>query len=1026
MTPARTCPQCDKPLTGDAPQGLCPECLLKAAFPSESALESAATGSFDPSPATTIPPDAGARLKYFGDYELLEEIARGGMGVVWKARQLNLHRDVALKMIRAGALATPDEVARFLREAEAAANLQHPNIVAIHEVGEHDGQHYFSMDLVSGRDLAALITDGPLPPQRAARYVKIIAEAIHFAHQRGTLHRDLKPQNVLIDTADQPRITDFGLAKIMKDDSQLTQSGVVMGSPSYMPPEQAAGRHGDIGPASDVYSLGAMLYELLTGRPPFRGATAMATLHDVMESEPAAPRRLKADIPPDLETICLKCLEKSPAARYPTARALAEELDRFLKGEPIQARPASAVHKAVSWVRRHPSALAAAAAFVMVSLAFGVFYLFEENAFLRAQQADPTLARIPGWRHESLQEWNTINFLAFLAGAWMFFAVGARARGGSFKQRLDTAMYAQPLRPLDERTRNFALGAGLILVGCGVVLLAKTIQAHVWEGESILGPILTIYLVVYIGLAILGIVIRDYRLVHYGTSSRQLTAEQIQPVRRALEGFDLPAAIEHYREAAPEAGWAEARRQVIGLFHSLRAQDPDKFVPPPLSLATLNWKTLGIRALTATVILGVLWYLTPPSSPVSAVSQFAYSFLFGMGWMAFTSVKGFWKRMLLLAPALLVMILSEAIVPRLAESSSHSPGPYLFGFFFGSALMASGFNPLVLEEARSRRRMRGRRRQPLPALDRASLGTPIAAAIEAAFNRDIFFVQHDVLAAAERHRVWDEAGRPILVADSPPRLGRVAFAVPLAAAAFLVVDALLMMLAVAGLSMLHLDRDTGFRVFLGGVVLAFVAAGIPAIAVFLRVLGLRSIVLHADDSTGQPLVELRPTGRSFFAMRYTVYDGKGNCLAGLSANRLYGLWRLRWTGYRPDQSRWFVAIEDSRIPRVVRGAAQSVLGLLAFSILLFAGLVLIVSFGSGHVGAGLLVLLALVAVLGAAGFLIRKLRPNVSIARADNGEILGRLCHEGEETRTRLDLVADQEHFDRRVAVAVAVLMDKL
>ena len=188
------------------------------------------------------------------------------------------------------------------------------------------------MDLVSGRDLGALVTDGPLAPQRAARYVKIIAEAIHFAHQRGTLHRDLKPQNMLIDAADQPRITDFGLAKIMKDDSQLTQSGVVMGSPSYMPPEQAAGRHGDIGPASDVYSLGAMLYELLTGRPPFRGATAMATLRDVMEAEPTALRRLKADIPPDLETICLKCLEKSPSARYPTARRWPRNWTVFSKG----------------------------------------------------------------------------------------------------------------------------------------------------------------------------------------------------------------------------------------------------------------------------------------------------------------------------------------------------------------------------------------------------------------------------------------------------------------------------------------------------------------------------------------------------------------------------------------------------------------------------------------------------------------------------------------------------------------------
>jgi serine/threonine protein kinase len=218
------CPQCGKPLPSDGPHGQCPACLLKAALPGQSA-EFAATGLYDSSSATAAPPEAGTHLKYFGDYELLEEIARGGMGVVWKARQTSLNREVALKMIRAGALASPDEVQRFLREAEAAANLQHPNIVAIHEVGEHGGQHYFSMDCVAGRDLGTLLKDGPLAPQVAARYVKLIAEAIHFAHQRGTLHRDLKPQNVLIDAADQPRITEFGLAKIMHEDSGLTQSG---------------------------------------------------------------------------------------------------------------------------------------------------------------------------------------------------------------------------------------------------------------------------------------------------------------------------------------------------------------------------------------------------------------------------------------------------------------------------------------------------------------------------------------------------------------------------------------------------------------------------------------------------------------------------------------------------------------------------------------------------------------------------------------------------------------------------------
>jgi len=660
------------------------------------ARESVVTGLFGDSPATKFPPEARANVKYFGDYELLEEIARGGMGVVWKARQTNLNRDVALKMVRAGTLASPEEVARFLREAEAAANLQHPNIVAIHEVGEHGGQHYFSMDYVAGRDLGSLVKDGPLSPRRAARYVTIIAEAIHFAHQRGTLHRDLKPQNVLIDAADQPRITDFGLAKIMKYDTQLTQSGVIMGSPSYMSPEQAAGRHGDIGPASDVYSLGAMLYELLTGQPPFRGATAMFTLREVMESEPASPRRLKADIPPDLETICLKCLEKSPLARYSTARALAEELDRFLKGEPIQARPASMVRKAVSWARRHPAVLVVVAALVMVKLAFGIFYLFEENMFLRAQQADPTLARIPGWRHETLQIWNIINCFAFSAGIWTFIVVRARARGLPFKQAFNhRELHARPIQPLDERTQAFSFGAGLIAIGCGILLLMMTIQAHVWEGESIQDSIALIYVSIVIGLANLGIVIRNYRLVHYGTSSRQLTAEQIEPIRRAVEeDCDLTAAIRRYRDVVPESGLAEAKQYVTHLFNASRARHPGKFVPPPLSLATLNWYSMLRLALIQAVTLGVVWYALSPSHPVSAFSQFLYSFLFGMGLIAGLRVKGFWKRLLLLTPALALMILSEAIMPHLTEASSHLPWLYLIGFVFGIALMFSGFDSL--------------------------------------------------------------------------------------------------------------------------------------------------------------------------------------------------------------------------------------------------------------------------------------------------------------------------------------------
>jgi tRNA A-37 threonylcarbamoyl transferase component Bud32 len=680
MTATRFCPQCGKPLSSDAPQGLCPACLLEAALQGQSALESETTALYD-SPQTKNVAEAGVRVKYFGDYELLEEIARGGMGVVWKARQSSLNWDVALKMIRAGALASPEEVQRFLREAEAAANLQHPNIVAIHEVGEHDGKHYFSMDYVAGRDLGALVKDGPLSPQRAARYVKIIAEAIHFAHQRGTLHRDLKPQNVLIDAADQPRITDFGLAKIIKDDSRLTQTGVVMGSPSYMPSEQAAGRHADIGPASDVYSLGAVLYELLTGRPPFRGATALATLHDVVETEPTSPRRLNSNIPPDLETICLKCLEKSMPARYPTARALAEELDRYLRGEPIQARPASAVRKAVNWGRRHPGALAALAALVMVALSFGVFYLFKENAFLRAKQADPTLARVPGLVHESLRAWGTINDLAVGLCLVHSALVILRVQGLSHD--------GPPKQPLGERARTVAICAGLLLVGSGVVLLLATIHAHVWEGATIFDQLFPIYAWIFFGLATLSFVLRDYRRVHYGTSGRELTAEEIEPIRRAMEDFDVPAAIKCYREIVPDAGLMQAEDYVVRLAESLRGEHPGKFVPPPVSLATLNWNYMLICAVIEAVIVGVFWAIIPPPYPASFVVQLANAILFGIGLTLCMRMQGF-KGALALVTVIVVIHVGGAIAEHLGDPD-FSKTTQRSGILFGIFLMVAGF-----------------------------------------------------------------------------------------------------------------------------------------------------------------------------------------------------------------------------------------------------------------------------------------------------------------------------------------------
>ncbi len=336
-----TCPECGAPLAVDVAEGLCPRCLLRQAAGS-------AGERTEQSDSTASQAAPGVSLRYIGDYQLIEEIARGGMGVVYKAHQVTLNRTVAVKMILAGSLADQEARQRFLIEAEAAANLQHPNIVAIHEVGRHGDQHYFSMDYIDGPDLAQLVAQGPLTPARAAGYLQTIAEAIHFAHQRGTLHRDLKPQNVLIDAQDNPRITDFGLAKQLDAAGGITESGTVMGSPSYMPPEQAIGRLDRLGPASDVYSLGAILYELLTGQPPFVGGTTAAVLHRLTHEEPVMPGKLRAGIPTDLQNICLKCLDKQPERRYPSAQTLADDLGRLLAGEPVLARPASPTHRALS------------------------------------------------------------------------------------------------------------------------------------------------------------------------------------------------------------------------------------------------------------------------------------------------------------------------------------------------------------------------------------------------------------------------------------------------------------------------------------------------------------------------------------------------------------------------------------------------------------------------------------------------------------------------------------------------------
>jgi WD40 repeat protein len=314
----------------------------------------------DPSPAT-LSPDPDQTLAAAGlaaadvpaGYEIVEELGRGGMGIVYKARQRALNRVVALKMILAGAHAGADSLARFRTEAEAIARLQHPGIVAVYEIGDHGGRPFFSLELCVGGSLDRKLAGTPLTPGEAAALVQQLALAMHAAHQAQVIHRDLKPANVLLAADGTPKISDFGLARKL-DEQGPTVSGAVMGTPSYMAPEQAQGKK-DVGPSADVYALGAILYEVLTGRPPFRAATALDTLMQVMSEEPVPPRQLNTGVAKDLETVCLKCLHKDPARRYDSAAALADDLGRWRRGEPIQARPVGRLERVVKWARRRPA-----------------------------------------------------------------------------------------------------------------------------------------------------------------------------------------------------------------------------------------------------------------------------------------------------------------------------------------------------------------------------------------------------------------------------------------------------------------------------------------------------------------------------------------------------------------------------------------------------------------------------------------------------------------------------------------------
>ena len=371
----RLCRKCGAEIFAGAPEGLCTACLFETGLDLLTNQRAEAAGDPEPDdePSLDGKDDSNRRktLADFGDYELLQVIGRGGQGVVYRARQKSLNRTVALKVVGLGQWATDAHLTRFRREAEAAASLDHPGIVPIYEVGERDGSCYFSMKLVQGGQLDEAVKNKSLPIRQAVELIAKVARTVHFAHERHILHRDIKPGNILLDEKGEPHLTDFGLARLVENESTVTRTLEVLGTPSYMAPEQAVGNNEIVGAVTDVYGVGAVLYQLLAGHPPFAGGTPYETIRLLLESEPRSPRLCNPNIDRDLSTICLKCLEKDPQRRYSSALALAEDLERWLKHEPIVARHAGIITRGKKWARRNPTSAVLAASLAALAVAVG-------------------------------------------------------------------------------------------------------------------------------------------------------------------------------------------------------------------------------------------------------------------------------------------------------------------------------------------------------------------------------------------------------------------------------------------------------------------------------------------------------------------------------------------------------------------------------------------------------------------------------------------------------------------------------